>query len=160
MLTARIKIGSGSTVNMADTYGLVYLDSDKIFWPETKGFESTSYVEQEGENILPKTVDAPFDYKVKFFVQSATGELNDINHRIKTFNEALYTQAQNEDVKTFKQVTFYNDCKRVKIVGYPKPISEAIEFWRDPSSQVNDIAIVEFTIRVNSPKLCNFESAS
>lgn len=66
MIRVRIKIGSGSIVDTADTYGLVYLDSDKRVGAEQKEFEATSYPEEEGEHIIPKTVDAPFDYKAKF----------------------------------------------------------------------------------------------
>lgn len=153
MITVRIKIGSGSIVD-TQTYGLVYLDSDKRVGAETKGFESTSYPEQEGENIIPKTVDAPFEYKVKFFIQADS--TNDANAKIDAFNALLYSQTSGSDVKTFKQVEFYNDYKRHKIVGYPLPISEAQDFWRDPSSQVNDVVIVEWTIQVTKPSLCDF----
>lgn len=151
MLTAKIKIGSGSVVD-TQTYGLVYLDSDKVTGAPSKGFESTSYPEEEGEHIIPKTVDAAFDYKVKFFIQATS--LKDANQRISEFNASLYTKSG--DVKTYKQVEFYNIYKRHKIVGYPSEISEATEFWRDMKNQVNDVVVVEWTIRVNKPGLCNF----
>lgn len=154
MIKVRIKIGSGSIVDTEDTYGFVYLDSDKRFAAETKGFEATSYPEEEGEHIIPKTVDAPFDYKVKFFVQADT--LNNANAKIKAFNDALYSPTQGSTVKTFNKVVFYNDYKQQRIEGYPMPISEATDFWRDPSNQVNDIVIVEFTIRVTKPSLCEY----
>ena len=67
MLTARIKIGDGEIKDTRD-YGFVYLDSDKRVGADSKGFESTSYPEEEGEHIIPKTVDAAFDYNVKFFI--------------------------------------------------------------------------------------------
>ena len=153
MITARIKIGSGSIVD-TQTYGLVYLDSDKVVGAPSKGFESTSYPEQEGENILPKTVDASFEYKVKFFVQATS--LENANAKIKALNESFYSTTTGSDVKTYNKVEFYNDYKRHKIVGYPQPISEATEFWRDPKNQVNDVVVVELTIRVNKPSLCDF----
>jgi len=152
MLTARIKIADGTIYDTATQYGLVYLDSDKILGAPIKDFEETSYPEQEGVNICPKTVDAPFDYKVKFFIRATT--LSNANAKIKAFNDALYTLASG--VKTFKQVTFYNDHKRCMIVGYPKPISEAQTFWRDPNNEITDVVTVEWTIRVNKPSLCNF----
>ena len=157
MLTARIKIGDGQVVD-TQTYGLVYLDSDKVVGAPTKGFESTQYPEEEGEHIMPKTVDAAFDYKAKFFIQATT--LQSANDRIAAFNAMLYTQEQGSDTKTFKQVEFYNDYKRHKIVGYPQPIAEATEFWRDMKNQINDVVIVELNIRVTKPSLCDFALSS
>lgn len=153
MITVRLKIGDGAIVD-TQTLGLVYLDSDKRVGTDTKGFESTSYPESAGEHIIPKTVDAAFDYKVKFYIQATN--LKDVNARIDEFNASLYTKPANSDVKTYKQVEFYNDYKRHKIVGFPNEIPNAEEFWRDPNSQLNDIAIVEWTIRVNNPSLCDF----
>lgn len=157
MLTARIKIGDGQIVD-TQTYGLVYLDSDKVVGAPTKGFESTQYPEEEGEHIMPKTVDAAFDYKAKFFIQATT--LQSANDRIAAFNAMLYTQTQGSDTKTFKQVEFYNDYKRHKIVGTPQPMAEATEFWRDMKNQINDVVIVELNIRVTKPSLCDFALSS
>lgn len=136
------------------TLGLVYLDSDKRVGPDSKGFESTSYPEEEGEHIIPKTVDAAFDYTVKFFIQATS--LKDVNARIDEFNQSLYTKPANSDVKTYKQVEFYNDYKRHKIVGYPSEIPKAEDFWRDKNNQLNDVAVVEWKIRVTKPSLCDF----
>lgn len=153
MLTVRLQVADGAIVD-TQQYGFIYIDSDKRVGRESKGFESTSYPEEEGEHIIPKTVDNAFDYKVKFFIQ-ADSVLN-ANDKIDEFNEMLYTQDANTGVKTYKQVTFYNDYKRHKIVGYPSEISEATEFWRDRTNQLQDIVIVEWTIRVNKPSLCDF----
>ena len=153
MITARIKIGSGYVFD-TQQYGLVYLDSDKRVGADSKGFESTQYPEEEGEHVIPKTVDAAFDYKVKFFIQATS--IENANEVIDNFNKALYTQESGSSVKTYKQVEFYNDYKRHKIVGYPKEIAEATEFWRDRNNQVNDVVVVEWTIRVTKPSLCDF----
>jgi len=153
MITVSLKIGSGEAVDTR-SYGLVYLDSDKRTSAPSKGFESTSYPEEEGENIIPKTVDAAFDYKVKFFIQADSVET--ANAKICAFNELLFTQESGSDVKTYKRVEFYNFHKRHKIVGYPQPISEATNFWRDPYNQVNDVVVVEWLIRVTKPSLCDF----
>lgn len=153
MITVRIKIGDGAIMD-TQAYGLVYLDSDKRVGAPSKGFEATSYPEEEGEHIIPKSVDAAFDYKVKFFIQADT--LENANEKIDAFNAALYTQESVGGVKTYKQVEFYNDYKRHKIVGYPQPIPEATDFWRDPGNQVNDVVIVEWNIRVTKPSLCDF----
>ena len=153
MLTARLQIADGEITDTQE-YGFIYIDSDKRVGADTKGFESTSYPEEEGEHIIPKTVDAAFDYKVKFFIQADAVE--NANDKIDAFNAMLYTKDAETGVKTYKQVTFYNDYKRHKIVGYPSEISEASEFWRDRRNQLQDIVIIEWTIRVTKPSLCDF----
>lgn len=153
MIRVRIKIGSGSIVD-TQTYGLVYLDSDKRVGPDVRDFERTAYPEEEGEHILPKTTDAPFDYTAKFFIQATS--LASANDKINAFNALLFTQNQGSDVKEYKQVEFFNDYKRHKIVGYALPIAEAQDFWRDPKNQVNDVVIVELHIRVTKPSLCEW----
>lgn len=153
MITVRLKIGDG-TIQDTRELGLVYLDSDKRLGAEIKGFETTAYPEEEGEHIIPKSVDAAFDYKVKFFIQA--NSVDNANAKIAAFNASLYSKDAGSDVKTFKQVELYNDYKRHKIVGYPLPIAEATDFWRDPDNQVNDVVVVEWTIRVTKPSLCDF----
>ena len=153
MITVRLQIADGNTVDTADTYGLVYISADSRFAAPIKEFEKTSYPEQEGENILAKTVSDAFDYKVTWFVK-ADGSLGNANAVIVRFNSLLYTQEG--DVKTFKQVTFYNDYKKVKIVGTPSLIQEATEFWRDANGKQHDVVCVEWVIRVSKPSLCDF----
>lgn len=154
MITVRLKIGDGDIKDTRD-YGLVYVSSDHRLAAGTKGFETTSYPEQEGENILPVSVDSPFDYKVKFYVR-AEGALENANQKIAAFNRLLYSQTAGSDVKTFNKVEFYNDFKKVLVVGYPNPIEEATQFWRDSSGGTHDVVVVEWTIRVTKPSLCNF----
>lgn len=157
MLRVRLKIGAnGAVYDTEEHWGFIYLDSDKRVGADSKGFESTSYPEEEGEHIIPKTVDAAFDYNVKFFIQATS--LENANDKIAAFNASLYTQDSGSDVKEYKQVTFYNDYKRHKIVGYPSPITEATEFWRDTKNQVNDVVVIEWTIRVTKPSLCEFKA--
>lgn len=153
MLTARIKIGSGSLKDTRE-YGLVYLDSDKRTAAPTKGFDTTSYPEEEGEYIIPRTVDSAFDYTVKFFIQATS--LQNANGFINAFNEAVLPLNNSTGQREAQVVTFYNDYKRHKIVGYAQPIAEATEFWRDISNQVNDVVVVELAIRVTKPSLCDF----
>lgn len=153
MITVRLQIADGNIVDTADTYGLVYISADSRFAAPIKEFERTSYPEQEGENILAKTVSDAFDYKVTWFVK-ADGSLGNANAVIARFNSLLYDQEG--DVKTFKQVTFYNDYKKVKIVGTPSLIQEATEFWRDANGKQHDVVCVEWVIRVSKPSLCDF----
>lgn len=168
MITAKIKIGDGEVKDSRD-FGLVYLDSDKRLAADTKGFESISYPEEPGENILPKTVDDAFDYTIKFFIDpsvlagstDAEKRLQTANGKVQAFNNSLFDYELDEEgqptgVKVYKQVEFYNTYKRHKIVGYPKPIAEPEKYWRDPSGQINDVVVVEWLIRVSKPQLCDF----
>lgn len=153
MIKVRLQIGNGDILDTIDGYGLVYVSSDNRFEAPIKEFEKTSYPEQAGENIIAKTVSDAFDYKVTWFVK-ADGSLGNANAIIARFNSLLYTQ--DGDIKTFKQVTFYNDYKKVKIVGIPSLIQEATEFWRDANGMQHDVVCVEWEIRVSKPRLCDF----
>lgn len=156
MIRTRLQIGDGEVLDTYTEYGLIYLDADERLAPPTKGFEKTAYAEEEGEHIDPKTVDDAFDYKAKFLVQAKNSDLENANIIIRDFNKRLYTQDEDSDVKTFHRIAFYNYYNRVKIVGYPQPISEATDFWRDKHGNVADAVQVELTIRVTKPSLCDF----
>lgn len=153
MIRVRLQIANGEILDTANNYGLVYISADSRFSAPIKEFEKTSYPEQEGENISAKTVDDAFDYKVTWFIK-ANGSLGNANAVISKFNALLYTQEG--DIKTCKQVVFYNDYKKVKIVGTPSPIQEATEFWRDAQGKQHDVVQVEWIIRVSKPSLCDF----
>lgn len=154
MIKARLKIENGDIYDITEKFGLVYLNGDKRFAAPTKDFEETIFPEQSGKSILPKTTDQAFEYRVKFLIK--TDSLTRANKKIAKFNSALY--AQEGYVKTFKQVTFFDDYKGVKVVGYPKPMAEATEFWRDKSGRVADVVCCEWVINVNNPSLCDFDS--
>lgn len=154
MIKVRLQIAGEEIKDTASEYGLVYLSADNRFAAPVKGFETSSYPEQPGTNLDPKTVDDEFEYKVKFFVK-ADGDLENANQKIAAFNSLLYTK-DTDNIKTFKQVTFYNDYKKSKIVGYPSPIEEATDFWRDSRGKQADVVCVEWTIMVNDPTLCDF----
>lgn len=146
---------NGASVDTFDGYGMIYLSSDHVFAAPTKGFESSSYAEEEGEHILPETVDAPFDYKVRFLVMGSLGAANEI---IRRFNSSLYT-VKNVDggqVKEYKEIAYTNSFKRHTIVGYGMPITEATEYYRDRRGRQADAVIVEWTIHVTEPSKCSF----
>lgn len=153
MIRVRLKIDGSEILDTIDGYGLVYVSSDHRFEAPLKEFEKTSYPEEEGEHILAKTVSDAFDYKVTWFVK-ADGSLDNANAVIARFNSLLYTQ--DGDIKTFKQVSFYNDYKKVKVVGTPSLIQEATEFWRDANGKQHDVVQVEWVIRVSKPSSCDF----
>ena len=155
MLTARIKIGDDGTYqDTVEGWGLVYLSSDSRLASDIKDFEATQYPEEEGEHILPKTVDAPFDYKVKFFIRTSTRE--NANAKVAAFNNAISTQDATTKVRTFKKIYFHDEYKKVLIVGYPKPMAEPDKFWRDTRGNALDVVTVELLIRVTTPSECDF----
>ena len=159
MIRVRLQLNGDKEPKYTDTeHGLIYVASDDRFDAPIKPFEKTTYPEQEGENIYNKTVSDAFDCKVVWFIKAdrseVDGSLDNANVIISRFNSLLYTQEG--DVKSFNRVTFYNDYKKVKIVGIPSPISEATEFWRDASGKQHDVVMVEWTIRVDKPSLCDF----
>ena len=153
MIKVRLQIGNGYILDTIDGYGLVYVSSDHRLEAPIKEFDKTSYPEQEGENIIAKTVSDAFDYKVTWFIK-ADGSLGNANKVIANFNKLLYTT--DGKIKTFNQVTFYNDYKKVKIVGTPSLIQEVTEFWRDANGKQHDVVCVEWVIRVSKPSLCDF----
>ena len=70
MIKVRLQIADGEIKDTASDYGLVYLQADSRFAAPVKGFEKSSYPEQPGINLDPRTVDDEFEYKVKFFVKA------------------------------------------------------------------------------------------
>ena len=160
MIRVRLQIDDRDILDTIDGYGLVYVSADRIFSAPIKEFEKSSYPEEEGEHLHPKTTFEAFDYKVTWFVKvdgslgSTHPSLSNANAIIARFNSRLHSQEG--DVKTFRQVTFYDDYKKVKIVGTPSPIREATEFWRDQSGKQHDVVCVEWVIRVSKPSLCDF----
>lgn len=155
MIKVRLQIGNGKIYETSSRYGLVYVSSDNRFEAPLKEMEKTSYPEQVGENILNKTVRDAFDYNIEWFIDPLTASLVDANAVIGSFNSRLYT-IDEQNVMTFYTVTFYNDYKRVKIVGTPSLIQEATEFWRDANGKQHDVVKVKWTIRVTDPSLCDF----
>lgn len=153
MIRARLKIGEGELLDTYDGYGFVYLSSGTRFEAPEKEMEKSTYPEQPGENLLPKTVQDAFDYTVRFLVETR-GSLKNANSTIAAFNKSLYDEA--EGVRTYKRVEFHDDYKKVMVTGIPSTIQEPEEFWRDNSGTEHDIAVVEWKIRVDRPQDCNF----
>lgn len=153
MIKSRINIGGFGVLDFESAYGFVQISSDNTLSAPTKAFEKSSYPEQSGINILPKTVDDAFEYKATFFIK-AEGNLETANLRIAKFNKAISDVTNG--VRNVRQIEFYNDYKRVKIVGYPKPIQSVTEFWRDSSGRLHDVVCVELVINVTDPSLCDF----
>lgn len=157
MIRVRIKIGDGAIEDTFAAHKLIYTEADNRTEAPIKKRDATSYAEKAGENTDPRTVQDAFDYKVTFIIDGQNTNLANVNATIAAFNAKLYTQPANSDIRTYKEVTFYNDFKRVKIVGLPEPIAEPKEMKR--SRNGFDFAQVEFVIHVSDPKKCNFEKS-
>ena len=155
MISARIKIGDGQILDTRE-HGLIYKESDTRFEAPIKKRDTTSYAEEAGEHIDPRTVPDAFDYTVQFIVLAHNKNLQNANHVIAMFNRLLYTRQRGSDIRTYEEVTFYNDFKRVKIVGIPEPIAEAEKLYRRQNGEMMDCAVVKLKIRVTDPSRCDF----
>ena len=155
MIRVRIQIGDGEIHDTLD-YGLIYKSSDSICEAPIKSRHTTTYAEEAGEHIDPRTLQDAFDYKVEFAVLADNKNLDNANALISSFNKLLYSNEEGSDVRTYKEVTFYNDYKRVKIVGYPEPLREVSELYRRQNGDTIECAIVSLSIRVSDPTKCDF----
>ena len=160
MITSRIKIGDDAIQDFQEAWGFVYLDADERFDAPLKKCATSSYAEQPGENSDNKTVADAFDYTAKFCIDAPNRDLTRVNAVIARFNNALYFKDPDSDVRTYRQVEFYNDLNHVKIVGVPDPVQEAKSCWRSPRLGLMECAVVELKIRVRNPGLCDFNLKS
>lgn len=143
-----------------DTYeelGFIYIESDHRIGAPEKKRETTTYAEQEGENVDPRTVDDVFDYKVTFLIECPNTNKENANEKIKKFNDAIRKVDIETGIKTCKHIAFYNDYKRVMIIGIPEVIEEPKEFYRY-KGDVLDCVLIELTIHVDKPSLCDFST--
>lgn len=157
MINVRIKIGDGAIEDTFAAHKLIYMDADNRTEAPIKKRDVTTYAEQAGDNTDPRTVQDAFDYKVQFIIDGQDKDLKRVNSIIAAFNRKLYTQPANSDIRTYKEVTFYNDFKPCKIVGLPEPIAECKEFKKSKNGY--EFAQVEFVIHVSDPTKCNFEGS-
>ena len=153
MIRARIQIGKGEIYDAYDKYGFVYLDADERTAPDIQDYTTTKYVEDSVEFIDTRTIEVAFDYKVKFLVEAPNGNFKSVNNKIDDFNKLLFVRGQGGMLYAQK-VTLYNDLNRVKIVGYPKPVSEPTEVYHTGSYGGSYWIAFELTIHVSNPKEC------
>lgn len=154
MTTVRIKIGDGAIEDTFAAHKLIYMEADNRTEAPIKKRDVTTYAEQAGDNTDSRTVQDAFDYKVTFIIDGQNTDLKNVNAIIAAFNRKLYTHPAGSNIRTYKEVTFYNDFKRVKIVGLPEPIAEPKEMKRNRNGI--DFAEVEFVIHVSDPTKCDF----
>ena len=157
MINVRIQIGDGAIEDTFAAHKLIYMDADNRTEAPIKKRDTTTYAEQAGENTDSRTVQDAFDYKVQFIIDGQDKDLKRVNSIIAAFNKKLYTQPADSDIRTYKEVTFYNDFKPCKIVGIPEPIAECKEFKKSRNGY--EFAQVELVIHVSDPTKCNFEES-
>lgn len=157
MIKVRIQIGDSEILDTFDAYKLIYMSADNRTEAPIKKRDTTTYAEEAGEHIDARVVQDAFDYNVTFIIDGQDSDLNRVNEIISNFNKQLYSQEAGSDIRTYKEVTFYNDFKPCKIVGIPNPIAECKEFYKSRSG--HEYAQVEFTIRVCDPTKCNFRAS-
>ena len=156
MITARIQIENGQILDTYEGHGMIYMSADNRMEAPIKKRDTTSYAEEAGEHVDPRTVQDAFDYKVKLLIEAPNKNLQNANAKIAAFNKQLYTQAKDSDIRTYKTITLYDDYKRVKIVGIPEPIAEPTELYRRQNGSAMDCVVVELTTHVSDPTKCDF----
>lgn len=156
MIRTKLRIGTGGLVDATDSYGLIYLSSDKRFSAPIKKRDTTTYAEEDGEHLDPRVVYDAFDYKVTFVIEAPNSDLTGVNATIKLLNNLMFP-VNSKGIKTGVPIEFHNPLDRVMIVGYPNPIAEATKVFRHTSNNEGlEWAQIEMTIRVTNPNLCNF----
>lgn len=154
MITVRIKIGDGPVQDTFAAHKLIYQSSDDRTEAPLKKKDSSSHPGEAGEHTDPRAVPDAFDYKVQFIIDGQNTDLDNVNAVIAAFNRQLYTTTPGSDIRRYKEVTFFNDFKRVKIVGIPEPIAELTELHRTKNGY--DCGLCELVIRVSDPTKCDF----
>lgn len=159
MINTRIQIENGAIEDFYTKWGFIYMEGDRRFAPPEKKRDASSYREEAGEHADPRTVDDVFDYSAKFLIEAPNRNLVNANSKIKAWNEAVRQRTSGSDIKRCKTVTFYDDYKRVKVVGIPEIIEDADEkdYYRRQDGSVMDCVVVELKIHVSNPNLCDFD---
>lgn len=156
MIRCDIEIEGSTKQDSYKSWGLICMDADERTEAPIKKRESTSYAEEAGEHTDRRTVQDAFDYKVTFAVEAINGSLSNVNAKIDKFNKALYTDRYGSDIRDYKQLTIYHYLNKVKIVGIPEPIAQPKEVFHCDYEGGFDYAMVELNMRVENPKLCDF----
>lgn len=156
LIPSRIQIGDGPVEDFFKKFGFIYMDADPRTEAPIKARTTTSYAEEAGEHVDPRTVPDAFDYTAKFLIEAPNRDFTNANAKIAAFNKALYSVERGSDIRRYKQITFYNDHQRVKIVGIPEPIAQPTDFYRRSNGSAMDCVQVELKIRVADPTKCDF----
>lgn len=159
MSRAYIRIGDGALEDSRKRWGFVYKDADPRMGGDVKEFAASSYIEEAGEHTDPRTVEAAFDWGVRFVVTGTNrNSVNSVNGRIAAFNRALY-DTDESGVRHYKRVTVVDESHRVSVTGIARPIGGISGFYRSRQRGGLDVAEIEFRLRVDRPELCDWNVA-
>lgn len=157
MIRAKIQIEDGLSKDTFNEWGLIYKVGDRRFSPPEKKIDEVSYPEEQGVHIDERTVYDKFDYTVSFIISGSYGIAND---KIQAFNKAIREESSSLGVHRCKKITLYDYYKRCKIVGYPQLLEEVKESDYRRCKGQDDFVIVDLTINVVNPSLCDFNLIS
>ena len=157
MIRAKIQIEDGLSKDTFNEWGLIYKIGDRRFSPPEKKIDEVSYPEEQGVHIDERTVYDKFDYTVSFIISGSYGIAND---KIQAFNKAIREESSSLGVHRCKKITLYDYYKRCKIVGYPQLLEEVKESDYRRCKGQDDFVIVDLTINVVNPSLCDFNLIS
>lgn len=157
MIRSRIQIENGPIHDFFTEFGFIYLSADNRTSPPEKKRDATSYAGEEGEHADSRAVADAFTYTARFLIEGANTDMANVNAKIAAFNAAI--RGAEGGVKRCREVTFYNDYKRVKITGTAELVSEPTVFHRHNGRQM-EYAVVELKIRVSDPGKCDFSTLS
>lgn len=156
MIHSRIQIENGAIEDFYTKWGFIYMEGDHRFAAPEKPRDTTSYAEEAGEHTDPRTVDDAFDYSAKFLIDTPNSNDINANSKIRAWNEAVRERTAGSDIKRCKTVTFYDDYKRVKVVGIPEIAAEveATDYYRRKGM---DCIVFTLKIHVSEPGKCDFD---
>lgn len=148
MILAQIEFEDGTRIDTHKKWDMIYVSSDNILNPPTAQLETITYPEEDGEHVWPQTRLEPFDFNVKFLVQSKNA-----NSAIQGFNESVFEHTKGS--RTAKKVALIIPYKRLKLVGYFTHISKADKHYRVRGNEVQCVE-VKASFRVAYPSECDF----
>ncbi len=156
MIKSLIQIEGGEVWDFYEKFGFIYMDADERTAPDEKEDAVSSYAEDPGEHRDGRTVDAPFDYTVRFIVEAEGSDADNVNKKIAAFNDAVREIIPDGGVKRKREIAFYNLNNRCKIVGTAEVIAVPKEAQYAHRAGLTDYADVELKIRVSDPSKCDF----
>lgn len=164
MITARIRIEDGEILDTYEGWGFICMgngdDKEHRFSPPEKKRDTSSYAEQAGANVDPRTVWDEFDYKIEFLIDTPNRNRVNANAKIAAWNNAVREKIPGSDIMRCKTVTLYDDRMRSKIVGIPEIIDTPKDFYRRQDGCAMDCVRIVLTIHVSNPNLCEFNVAA
>lgn len=156
MINSLMQIEDGEVFDAFDRYGFIYKSSDRRFSPPEKKRDVTSYAEEDGEHVDPRTVYDVFDYNVEFVIDTTNEDLVNVNSKIAAWNRDVRVTNDYNSIRRCKTITFYDYYKRCKIVGTPEIIESVDEDKYHRRYRGLDCVVIGLKIHVSEPSKCDF----